>query len=72
MPSGSAGRLSGEGSVAELAAELIRDFDGDAALIAWGQADTEADHGRTDLSRKWLSVMEAIIADGQGSAPPGR
>lgn len=45
----------------QLAQQLMREFDGDAALVAWGQADVEADCGHIDLSRKWIDVMKVIL-----------
>ncbi len=50
------------GRIDELVSELIREFGTEAALIAWGYADIEADQGHLDLARSWVSVMDAIIA----------
>lgn len=54
-----------ESSIGLLASHLIRDFDQDAALIAWGQADVAADCGRTELCRKWMEVMDVILSQQQ-------
>ena len=44
-----------------LALQLMQDFDGDAALVAWGRADVEADCGHFDLCHKWIDVMDIIL-----------
>ena len=51
-----------QGSSYALALQMMQLFGGDAALIAWGQADIEADCGHLDLSDKWITVMELILA----------
>ena len=50
-----------KGTIDELAISLIQAFDCEAALIAWGHADTEADRGDLELAQKWLCVMETIM-----------
>ena len=45
-----------------LASRLMRDFDPDAALVAWGLADLEADCGHADLCHTWIEVMGIILA----------
>ena len=44
------------------ALQMMQRFGSDAALIAWGQADIEADCGRFDLSSRWIGIMELILA----------
>jgi|HubBroStandDraft_5_1064220.scaffolds.fasta_scaffold465006_2 hypothetical protein len=50
-----------EASAGLVAGRLMRDFDRDAALVAWGRADVAADCGRVELCRKWIEVMEVIL-----------
>jgi hypothetical protein len=54
-----------EASPGLVARRLIRDFDRDAALVAWGRADVAADCGRAELCRKWIEVMEVILSQQQ-------
>lgn len=43
-----------------LAQRLMQEFDGDAAIVAWGRADVEADCGHLELSHKWINVMQIL------------